>query len=124
VFHGGFLSNSQQSITSAIAVIGETIILWVGTANILAGNMTIGELITFNALLAYFLDPIKNLINLQPMMQTAIVAAERLSEILELKPEKDETEDKKLKNISLHQDLKIENLDFRATALVNSCWKT
>lgn len=113
MFHGGFLSNSQQSITSAIAVIGETIILWVGTANILAGNMTIGELITFNALLAYFLDPIKNLINLQPMMQTAIVAAERLSEILELKPEKDETEDKKLKNISLHQDLKIENLDFR-----------
>lgn len=113
VFHMGFLSNSQQTITTAIAVIGETIILWVGTVKILAGDMTVGELITFNALLAYFLNPIKNLINLQPMMQTAIVAAERLGEILELNPEKDETEEKKLKSISLNQDITISNLDFR-----------
>ena len=40
--------------------------------------MTIGQLLAFNALLAYFLDPIKNLIELQPMMQTAIVASDRL----------------------------------------------
>jgi ATP-binding cassette subfamily B protein len=113
VFHLGFLSNTQQAITTAIAAIGETVILWVGTANILAGNMTIGELITFNALLVYFLDPIKNLINLQPMMQTAIVAAERLGEILELDPEMDENEDKKITDISLREDIKISGLDFR-----------
>ncbi len=113
VFKGGFLANSQQTLTTAIAVIGETIILWVGTVNILNGNMTIGELITFNALLAYFLEPIKNLINLQPMMQTAIVAAERLGEILELSLEKDENEEKRIKNISLLQNIKIKDLNFR-----------
>jgi ATP-binding cassette subfamily B protein len=113
VFHLGFLTNSQQTITSAIAVIGETIILWVGTASILAGNMTIGELITFNALLVYFLDPVKNLINLQPMMQTAIVAAERLGEILDLSSEMDENEDEKITDISLREDITIKNLDFR-----------
>ena len=93
IFKGGFLSNSQQSLTNAVYVIGETVILWVGTINILNGNLTIGELITFNALLAYFLDPVKNLINLQPTMQTAIVAADRLGEILDLEPEKKEKVD-------------------------------
>lgn len=113
IFKGGFLSNGQQSLTNAVYVIGETIILWVGTVNILNGNLTIGELITFNALLAYFLDPVKNLINLQPTMQTAIVAADRLGEILDLTPEKEEIEDNKIKNISLNKAIKISNLDFR-----------
>jgi hypothetical protein len=36
-----------------------------------AETATVGQLLTFNALLAYFLDPVKNLINLQPAMQTA-----------------------------------------------------
>lgn len=112
-FHSGFLSNGQQTLTGAIAAIGSTVILWVGTVSVLDGNMTIGKLITFNALLAYFLDPVKNLINLQPTMQTAIVAADRLSEILELSSEKDENEENRLKDISLKQPITISNLDFR-----------
>lgn len=113
VFKNGFFSNSQQTITGTIATIGEVVILWVGTIAVLDGKMTIGQLITFNALLAYFLTPIKNLINLQPTMQTAIVAADRLSEILELSSEKDENEEKRLKNISLKQPITISNLNFR-----------
>ena len=113
LFHNGFLSNSQQSITNAIAVIGETIILWVGTINVLNGNMTVGQLITFNALLAYFLTPIKNLINLQPHLQTAFVAADRLAEILELPLEKDEKDEKCIRDISLKQPINISNLSFR-----------
>lgn len=113
VFKGGFLSNSQQSLTNAVYVIGETVILWVGTISILNGNLTIGELITFNALLAYFLNPVKNLINLQPTMQTAIVAADRLGEILDLEQEKKENEDYKIKDFSLNKEIEISNLDFR-----------
>ena len=37
-----------------IELIGGTIILWVGAHQVLQGNMTIGELITYNALLVYF----------------------------------------------------------------------
>ena len=113
VFKSGTLANSQRTITTAIAVIGETVILWVGTASILDGAMTIGELITFNVLMAYFLEPVKNLINLQPTMQTAIVAAERLSEILELSPEYDDGEEKRIKNISLFENIEIKDVDFR-----------
>lgn len=113
IFHNGFLSNGQQSITGAIAATGEVVILWVGTVAVLDGKMTMGQLITFNALLGYFLTPAKNLINLQPTMQTAIVAADRLSEILELSVEKDEHEAQRLHDISLKQPITISHLDFR-----------
>lgn len=113
VFKGGMINNAQQSLTGIVSTIGGTVILWVGVVNVLNGNMTLGSLITFNALLAYFLDPVKNLINLQPTMQTAIVAAERLAEILDLELEKVQDEKRKLAPASLNLPIKIENLDFR-----------
>lgn len=113
VFKGGVINNVRQSLTSIVSTIGGTVILWVGVVNVLNGNMTLGSLITFNALLAYFLDPVKNLINLQPTMQTAIVAAERLSEILDLELEKVQDEKRKLAPASLNLPIRIENLDFR-----------
>ena len=113
IFKGGILTNVQYTLTSVISTIGTTVILWVGVVNILNGDMTLGGLITFNALLAYFLDPVRNLINLQPTMQTAIVAAERLSEILDLELEKKDDESKKIKPDSLNYPIRIENLDFR-----------
>ena len=113
VFKGGMITNAQQTLTGAISTIGGTVILWVGVVSVLNGNMTLGSLLTFNALLAYFLDPVKNLINLQPTMQTAIVAAERLSEILDLELEKTGDEHRKLSPQSLNYPIKIENLDFR-----------
>ena len=113
VFKGGTIANSQQTITGTIAVVGETIILWVGTMHILDGSLTVGGLITFNALLGYFLRPVTNLINLQPAMQTAIVAAERLMEILILDPEMQFDEEKKVREISLREPIIISKLKFR-----------
>lgn len=109
----GNYANIQKSVTGALAAIGGVVILWVGTVSVLHGNMSLGQLITFNALLGYFLTPVQNLINLQPAMQTAIVAADRLAEILDLDPEKDERENNKLVHISLLQDIGISHLDFR-----------
>jgi ATP-binding cassette subfamily B protein len=81
VFKGGWIGNLQSSMTGFIGSVGGIVILWVGAYAVLQGEMSIGQLITFNALLAYFLDPVRNLINLQPMMQTAIVASDRLGEM-------------------------------------------
>ena len=75
--------------------------------------MTIGGLITFNSLLAYFLDPVKNLINLQPQMQTAVVAADRLGEILDLDPEKLEGESNKMCPDTIAGDIEMKNIKFR-----------
>lgn len=94
-------------------LVGGVIILWVGGVSVINGKMTIGALITFNSLLAYFLDPVKNLINLQPQLQTAVVAADRLGEILDLEAEKTEAEYRKLSPSSLAGDVEMKNLNFR-----------
>lgn len=88
IFDLTWVSNLQSSLKIFVELVGGVIILWVGGINVINGEMTIGALITFNSLLAYFLDPVKNLINLQPQMQTAVVAADRLGEILDLEVEK------------------------------------
>ncbi len=113
IFNLSWVGNLQTSLKGTVELIGGVVILWVGAASVLNGNMTIGQLITFNSLLGYFLDPVKNLINLQPQMQTAVVAAERLGEILDLEAEKDEREQNKLTPERLDGDIEFKNVKFR-----------
>ena len=113
VFDLSWVSNLQSSLKVFIELVGGIVILWVGGISVINGEMTIGALITFNSLLVYFLDPVKNLINLQPQMQTAVVAADRLGEILDLEAEKTEAEYRKLAPTSLAGDIEIKNLNFR-----------
>ena len=113
IFDLTLVSNLQSSLKSFVELVGGIVILWVGGVGVINGDMTIGALITFNSLLAYFLDPVKNLINLQPQMQTAVVAADRLGEILDLEAEKTEAEYRKLSPASLSGDIEIKNINFR-----------
>lgn len=113
VFKKGMLANLQGSIKLGLELIGATIILWVGAVQVIKGNMTIGELITYHALLAYFLNPIENLIGIQPTMQSALVAGERLNEIFDLEIEKNEKEHKKVSPTQFTGEIQCSNLTFR-----------
>ncbi|MCX7748519.1 MAG: peptidase domain-containing ABC transporter [Clostridia bacterium] len=102
------------ALTSGVSGTGTLVLLWLGTSVILSGKMTSGELLSFNALLIYFLAPIKNLIDLQSTIQTALVASKRLGEILELEQEKaNEGPDEKISPASLYGRVEIRNLTFR-----------
>lgn len=59
VFRNNILSLSQETLADTIELIGTVIILWIGFSMVLAAQVTIGSLITFYALLAYFTEPIK-----------------------------------------------------------------
>lgn len=113
VFSHGMMNNVQSSLKMFLQLIGGVVILWVGASEVLRGNMTVGQLIAYNALLAYFLEPIQNLINLQPMIQSAVVASERLGEILDLEVERATSEEKKIKAESLIGNIEMKELEFR-----------
>lgn len=105
--------NIQSALKSFVELVGGVGILWIGSCQVLKGNMSVGSLITFNSLLAYFLSPIKNLINLQPQLQTAMVAAERLGEILDLDLECDDCEENRISPRHLRGEIVLKNIDFR-----------
>ena len=113
IFRLACISNVQEGLKLFVEAVGGVIILWVGAYSVLQGDMTIGGLVSFNALLVYFLDPVKNLINLQPNLQTAVVASDRLGEILDLEIEKDETELHKVVPSTLRGDISIQDVSFR-----------
>ncbi|MFY8264680.1 peptidase domain-containing ABC transporter [Clostridium perfringens] len=113
IFKNEYINNIQMSLKSLVKGVFAIAILWIGTIQVLNGKISFGELLTFNALLVYFLNPIENIINLQPTLQTAVVAAERLSEILDLSLEKDEDEHKKINPNSLNGKIEFKNVDFR-----------
>lgn len=113
IFKLACISNAQEGLKTFVEAVGGVVILWVGAYSVLQGNMTIGSLVSFNALLVYFLDPIKNLINLQPTLQTAMVASDRLGEVLDLEIEKNETQQHKVAPASLKGDISIQNVSFR-----------
>ena len=113
VFNLSWFTNIQGSLKTAVELIGGVLILWVGAVSVLNGEITIGTLITFNSLLIYFLDPVKNLIGLQPQLQTAMVAADRLSEILDLEVEKTDIENNKTAPDKFDGSIEFKDVTFR-----------
>lgn len=71
----------QQSMKSLLKLTLSVIVLGVGTNLVVTQKLKVGQLLTFNALLAYFIDPLESIINLQTKIQSARVANTRLNEI-------------------------------------------
>ena len=100
----------QETVVDAVEMVGTAAILWIGFSMALAGVVSVGSVITFYALLAYFTGPIQNLIALQPTIQTALVAADRLNDILELQSEAQDDAAKPLPQV---QRWELRDVDFR-----------
>lgn len=83
---------------------------WLGSLRILAGTMSLGQLISFVLLSGYFLGPLGRLLTLQPALQEALVSAARLAEILDIPEEQKHSGS--LKKTELSGDIKISGLNF------------
>lgn len=105
----GLLSTFQDTIVGAVELIGTAVILWLGFVLAINGHISLGSLMTFYAMMGYFTDPIKNLIELQPAMQAAIAAADRLNDVLVLKKEDYEEASEDIEVNSWE----VKNCDFR-----------
>ena len=72
---------------SFAAALGSALVLWVGGRLVLAGSMTLGELVGFLFFLALFYEPIARLHGLNQMLQAARAAGERVFDILDTEME-------------------------------------
>ena len=100
---GSMLQLSKDSITDLITSIGTLVVLWCGALKVMQGQMSIGQLLTFYTLMNYFLSPVESILSLQSQIQSAIVAADRLNDVLDLKPEM---------TGSMNLDTAIDNISF------------
>ncbi|MBO6006731.1 MAG: peptidase domain-containing ABC transporter, partial [Aeriscardovia sp.] len=115
IFNLDFVNNIQNSLKLTVKAVFGIVILWIGTVQVLDGKIPVGLLLTFNALLAYFLTPIENIVSFQATFQSAKVAAKRLEEITGTPLEKEIGGGKKdkLQPTSLEGDIEFQNASFR-----------
>lgn len=71
-------NNKQYLFKELINGIGLMIIVLIGIILIIDGNLTLGKLISFNSLLMYFLEPIKNIIDLNYSIKQAKLAIKKV----------------------------------------------
>src|SRR5262245_7108884 len=80
--------NIRVGLVSQLLNAATTItILWLGASLVLAQELTIGQLIAFNALMGSVLAPLLGLVQLWSLLNDAGVAMERLGDVLDIAPE-------------------------------------
>ncbi|PBJ11464.1 peptidase domain-containing ABC transporter [Flavobacterium sp. ACN6] len=105
--NGIFATTSTQFLASVFTVI----LMWIGSGYVIDRSITPGELFSFYALIGYFTSPVASLINMNKTAQNALIAADRLFEIMDL--EREETENKIELTKENMGDIKFENVSFR-----------
>lgn len=102
-----FSGTSSQFTTRVFTII----LLWVGAVYVLQGSITPGELLSFYAIIGYFTGPVSELVGMNKTIQDAMIAADRLFEIMDL--DKEEQGKKVELKEEFIGDIKFENIHFR-----------
>lgn len=93
---------TQDGLKTGVQLVFNVFILWYGAQLVMEGQLSSGQLITYNMLLNYFTSPLINIINLQSKIQQAKVANNRLQEVYVVnKEEKGQLKDLFFKQLDL-----------------------
>ncbi|WP_298733014.1 peptidase domain-containing ABC transporter [uncultured Chitinophaga sp.] len=101
-----YIGSSANFITSAFVII----MLWIGSVFVIERELSPGELLSFYALVGYFTGPAMELITANKSMQDALIAADRLFEIMDL--EREETTQKVVLQPNMIGDITFNNVSF------------
>ncbi len=111
VYQSGINSIFSGNVSEFLSRVFTIILLWIGAGFVLDNQITPGELLSFYALVAYFTGPVSNLIGLDKSIQNAVIAADRLFEIMDLQGE--EKENKVKLTPDMIGDITMKNVSFR-----------
>ena len=96
---------------SFFAALGTVLVLWFGGKEVMAEEMTAGELVGFLFYLMLFYEPVARLHGLNQMLQSARAAGERVFDILDHETERDESNTEELKQ-PIKGEVIYENVGF------------
>ena len=105
-----WVSLAGQALNAATTVA----VLWVGANLVLSRELSIGQLIAFNALMGSVLSPLMGLVGLWNLLNDAGVAMERLGDVLDMEPEqKPQDAPSRVVLPDLQGEIRLENIYFR-----------
>jgi len=101
-----FSDNTSEFISRIFTIV----LLWVGAGYVIDREITPGELLSFYALIGYFTSPVSQLIDMNKSIQNALIASDRLFEIMDL--EQEEVTDKIELTAEQIGNINFENVTF------------
>lgn len=102
------LSNSEELIKDIFEGIIIIFIIYIGSASIMDGSLTIGSLLTYNTLLYYYLSPIRNFLDFYKEIYYVKNSISNINNILNYKYESLD----KSSNLNLENEINISHLSF------------
>ena len=106
VLNSLFSGNASEFVSRVFTIV----LLWVGAGYVIDREITPGELLSFYALIGYFTSPVSQLIGMNKSIQNALIASDRLFEIMDL--EQEEVTDKIELNAEQIGNINFENVNF------------
>ena len=106
VLNSLFSGNASEFVSRIFTIV----LLWVGAGYVIDREITPGELLSFYALIGYFTSPVSRLIGMNKSIQNALIASDRLFEIMDL--EQEEVTDKIELTAEQIGNINFENVNF------------
>ncbi|HKA92094.1 MAG TPA: peptidase domain-containing ABC transporter, partial [Haliangiales bacterium] len=89
------------------------IVLWYGGLRVMDGAMSVGQLMFFNGLLAYMLQPLERLASVNLQIQDALVAVDRLDQVMDLTPELLDAEPRRAPLAGIRDGIELRDVSFQ-----------
>jgi subfamily B ATP-binding cassette protein MsbA len=103
-----------HSAANLVATLGTLTLLWVGGHEVTTGNLTMGELMSFYALLGMMFQPLLQAVMVYNQFQQAMASVERVFEVLDREPEI-KTKENAIPVPGLKGDVRFDHVSFRYT---------
>ena len=110
-FENDLVGLKESTLLGLIELLGNAGVLLLGFTNVLAGKLTLGNLISFTMLMSCFTEPLKNIVQIQPTLQSAAVSLNRIYDIFDINDE----ENIKRLPFSSNGDIRFQNIGFQYT---------
>jgi len=105
------LQTVYSSLINIVVAAGTALVLWVGVSHVLAGTLTVGQVLVFTAYLASLYAPINSVSQTIGMVQGAAAGARRVLEILETTPDLPDGK-RAIDAASLRGEVRFEHVEF------------
>jgi ATP-binding cassette subfamily B protein len=105
------LGVSMNSLGLFVIAVAGVLILWYGGHRVINGALSIGQLMFFSSLLGYLLGPLERLAGLNLQVQDALIAVDRLYQVLDLEPEP--FDDHRVRFQGVRNGIELQDVTFR-----------
>ncbi len=110
IYSSGMNSIFSGSSTEFLSRLFTIVLLWSGSYFVIEQEITPGELLSFYALIGYFTGPFTSIVGMNKTIQNAMIASDRLFEIMDL--EREAVENKMDITADDIGDIALRNIDF------------